>query len=507
MTKKAAAIILLNLSFICAASAQTLMFKYQDKPNDSNTVTAPAQPATAFSYQGKLTDAGAPANGQYDLIINFYDATPSLLGSANGNVQVTAGIFTISVDGAGPLFAADTPKFLEIAVRPTGSVGAYTTLTPRQPITASPYSLRTSSAVSSDGLSAVCVGCVTNAHIQSLDGSKLTGTISGNGSGITNINGGNIAGGTVSANQLSQDLIDGPQRSLGLVASRRWDLLRPQSNFAVGFSPAAVEFDGANIWVANQNGGSVSKLRASDGANQGTFTVAGSPTGLAFDGVNMWVTGFSGNIITKVRASDGANLGTFPVGANPGRAAFDGANIWVANNGGGTVTKLRASDGALQGTFTVGSGPYAIAFDGVNIWVSNNNVNTVTRLRASDGACVATCTFTVGANPYGVVFDGANIWVASSNGNNVMKLRASDGAVQGTFSVTFPSAVAFDGTNIWVTSLTANNVTKLRASDGVNLGTFAVGAFPQGAAFDGTNIWVTNSNGGTVTRLFPAFPQ
>jgi DNA-binding beta-propeller fold protein YncE len=89
-----------------------------------------------------------------------------------------------------------------------------------------------------------------------------------------------------------------------------------------------VAFDGANIWVANNAGGSVSKLRASDGKALGTFRVPGSPYGVAFDGANIWVTQDPG--LVELRASDGAMLGAFP--ANPGSTgvAFDGANIWVA---------------------------------------------------------------------------------------------------------------------------------------------------------------------------------
>jgi len=45
------------------------------------------------------------------------------------------------------------------------------------------------------------------------------------------------------------------------------------------------------------------------------------------------------NSVTKLRASDGANLGTFAVGFNPEGVAFDGANIWVANKGSNSVTK------------------------------------------------------------------------------------------------------------------------------------------------------------------------
>ena len=84
---------------------------------------------------------------------------------------------------------------------------------------------------------------------------------------------------------------------------------------------------------------------------------------VAFDGANIWVANMaSSNTVTKLRASDGANLGTFNVGLpNLFGVAFDGTNIWVGNSdgGSGTVTKLRASDGPTLGTFQVGPAPLA----------------------------------------------------------------------------------------------------------------------------------------------------
>ncbi len=101
------------------------------------------------------------------------------------------------------------------------------------------------------------------------------------------------------------------------------------------------------------------------------FPVCSISLGIAFDGANIWVANYFSNTVTKLRASDGANLGYFPVGSAPVGIAFDGANIWVANTGGTNVTILRASDGGYVGTFYVGIYPWAVAFDGANIWVTD----------------------------------------------------------------------------------------------------------------------------------------
>lgn len=518
---------------------------------------------TAFTYQGKLTEGGTAANGQYDFAFAlFTDVSGGAavgLTVSNPDVQVTSGIFTVNLDFGNLPFTSNAARFLEIYVRPGAPNGGYTTLAPRQPITSSPFAIKTISANSADSLSATCALCVTDAQISSIDGAKITGivnqaataanvsgivpianggtgsptknfvdltsdqtilgnktfsgTLAGDGSGLTNVNAAvangsittaKLADGSVTAAKLAPEAIVAPASNLALLGSLRWDLLRGQRDFAAGTSPRGVAFDGANMWVAISGGNIVVKFRISDGAILGSFAVGSLPLGLAFDGANIWVTNLSSNNVMKLRASDGANLGTFAVNT-PTKIAYDGANMWIITGGAaGAVTKLRASDGANLGSFPIAGFSEAMAFDGANMWITNRIANTVTKLRTSDGVNLG--TFPAGANPRGVAFDGVHLWIVNLQpAGIVIKLRISDGSNLGSFSVGFnPSELAFDGTNIWVSNGGGNSVTKLRAADGANLGVFPVGGAPAEIAFDGANIWVSQSGG--ITRLSPAFP-
>jgi hypothetical protein len=149
---------------------------------------------TAFSYQGQLSDAGGLANGSYDLRFALFDtvAGGAQIGGAQtvSAVPVSDGVFTVQLDfGVNAFPGAD--RFVEIAVKPVGA-GSFTTLAPRQQISSTPYSIRTLSAATADALSSACVGCVQNTQINSVAGSKVTGTISaasvpsGSGSYIQN---------------------------------------------------------------------------------------------------------------------------------------------------------------------------------------------------------------------------------------------------------------------------------------------------------------------------------
>jgi hypothetical protein len=102
---------------------------------------------TAFTYQGKLTDTGLPASGNFDFQFKLFDTATVGTGTqqgptlTNASVAVTAGIFTVQID-FGLTALSGPPRFLEIDVRPEGSPDPYTLLAPRQPVTSAPYAVR-----------------------------------------------------------------------------------------------------------------------------------------------------------------------------------------------------------------------------------------------------------------------------------------------------------------------------------------------------------------------------
>ena len=315
-----------------------------------------------------------------------------------------------------------------------------------------------------------------------------------------------VAGGTAFALSRGETPSNAPdsgtQSTASLVGSLDTSPAGTES-FPVGSGPIAVLPVGDDIWVTNFTDGTLSKLRASDGATLGTFNV-GRSSGLALGRNVLWVSRGPADVVRMVNPVDGSVLGTFAVGDVPVGIAFDGANVWVANNGSNNVTKLDASGNTL-GTFPVGGEPIGVLFDGTNIWVSNFADDTVTKLDPSNGKALGTFSVAPGDGPEGLAFDGTNIWVTTARSDTVVKLDTF-GKLLGTFPVgDGPRRLAFDGANMWVVNSFSANVVKLRASDGFDLGSFDVGAGAQGIAFDGANIWVTNFGDGTVTKK-PAFP-
>src|SRR5262249_6633771 len=100
----------------------------------------PAGPA--FTYQGRLDDNGAPANGLYDIQFHLASGVSraNYLGFAQyfEDVNVVNGLVTLKVN-FGSIYCNADARFVEVSVRPGASTGAYTILTPRQELTPAPY--------------------------------------------------------------------------------------------------------------------------------------------------------------------------------------------------------------------------------------------------------------------------------------------------------------------------------------------------------------------------------
>jgi len=96
---------------------------------------------TEFTYQGFLSDAGAPASGAFDFRFFVYDAEAG--GSQVGamvlveDLLVTDGRMTTQLD-FGSIFNG-TALWLEVGVRDGALTGSYTVLSPRQELTAAPF--------------------------------------------------------------------------------------------------------------------------------------------------------------------------------------------------------------------------------------------------------------------------------------------------------------------------------------------------------------------------------
>ncbi|MFN0135064.1 MAG: tail fiber domain-containing protein [Phycisphaerae bacterium] len=109
---------------------------------------------TAFTYQGSVRLAGEPLNASADFQFTLWDAATlgnqiGAMATADG-VAVADGLFTASIDFGAAAFNGEA-RWVEIAVRSPAGSGPFTTLSPRQALTATPYARFSSAPWATNG--------------------------------------------------------------------------------------------------------------------------------------------------------------------------------------------------------------------------------------------------------------------------------------------------------------------------------------------------------------------
>lgn len=198
-----------NTKFILVAVISLLM-----------NVAAVAQ-TSEFTFQGKLNDQNAAANGVYDLSFKLYDSSSLQIGStlARDDVQVSNGTFTVTLDFGASAFDG-SQRMIEISVRPGSSSGAFTVLSPKQTISSTPYAVKSLKAASADtATNATQLGGTSASQFVQTNDARMTDArnpLPGSGSYIQNgtalqttsnfnISGNGLVGGYLYAGELGAD--------------------------------------------------------------------------------------------------------------------------------------------------------------------------------------------------------------------------------------------------------------------------------------------------------------
>jgi hypothetical protein len=165
---------------------------------------------TAFSYQGQLQPSGGSANGLYDFQFSLWDAVTNgnLVGAtqAVAGLTVSNGLFDVQLDfGPGPF--TGSACWLGVGVRTNGS-GAFTAMSPRQPLLPMPYAIMAgtasnllgtlSAAQLSGPLPAGALAGYAGVVTFTNPANRFVGAFTGDGGGLTNLTGGGIQPGTIS---------------------------------------------------------------------------------------------------------------------------------------------------------------------------------------------------------------------------------------------------------------------------------------------------------------------
>ena len=304
---------------------------------------------------------------------------------------------------------------------------------------------------------------------------------------------------------LDQSLVRGSRRA----ALNQWWTPQAPINIKltpVGHGPFGIVSDGADLWIANYDSNTVSRVRASDGSYLGTWTGVTQPAAILVAEGLVFVTGEDGTLFDLDPAKPpGALVPQTQVGTMPRAMTFDGHSFWTANHS-GSISIVKFGPLTVTTITTGFSHPYGIMFDGSNIWVSDLGDLKLKKLDSSGNVLLSVD----GCGGNLLAFDGTNIWAPGpyASPNSVFVVRAK-GGLSGTVlaeltgnGISNPVGAAFDGERILVTNQD-DSVSLWKGSDLTPLGAYATGAgtTPTGACSDGINFWIALYTGSAIARF------
>jgi hypothetical protein len=428
--------------------------------------TARAQ-GTAFTYQGRLNNGSAADGGTYDLTFTLFSANASGVVIAgpvtNSATVVSNGLFTTTVDFGAGVFTG-TSNWLEIAVRTNGN-GVFATLNPRQQLTPTPYALYApkagaaviaGSATVAGSANSVLAGNISGtiplAQLPSTlvtngaSGLTLSGTFTGNGANVTNVNAATLG---------------------GLASSNFWKTsgnagANPTNGAYLGTSdnlPLEIKINGARA------------LRLEYGYDPFESSIAPNLTG-----------GYSGNTVNN--GVYGAFIGGGGNAGYPNRVGGSYASVV-----GGLGNTASGTSSTAMGSFTTASDDHSTAMGSATIASGYSSTAMGYSTTASGYSSIAMGYFTTASGHYSTAMGYSTI--ASGDYSTAMGYLAS-AAHQGSF-------VWADYASFTPFSSTATNQFLIRAGGGVgiNKNNPAAALDVNGTArIQGANNWDVNNSEG-----------
>jgi hypothetical protein len=341
----------------------------------SSGVAAPL--GTAFNYQGRLVSGTNAANGSFDIKSSLFDAPTAGIqigaSQTNSAIAVSNGLFSVGLDFGGSAFDG-AGRWLELGVR-SNSSGAFVILTPRQPLTPTPYALSASNlsgTVSASQLSGtVASGQLAGTYSGPFNLNNAANSFSGNGANLIGVNAATL-GGLSASNFWKLQGNSGTAASANFLGTTDNQALELKVNGERAFRLEPANYDAPNVI-----GGSASNF-VSSGFIGSTISGGGAGSGV----------GNASNSISADFSTVGGGYGnTVGLFASVGTVAGGSGNTisgayGTVGGGFGNTSKLNATVGggyrnnSIGDESTIGGGIANTAYDQSTVGGGGGNTSS-----------------------------------------------------------------------------------------------------------------------------------
>ena len=263
----------------------------------------------------------------------------------------------------------------------------------------------------------------------------------------------------------------------------------PASQIVVDGSASAIAADGPELWVADGNAGTVTRIHTDTRTSELPVSSVIDPIAITAGDGRAWVLDPYAGGIKALDASGQVDTGFDWHSPAPVDAVFAHGSLWVVDATCECVYQADGSTGKRERTITApfaGEGPVRIDAGPGVIWVLNGIGRSLVRISPWNGRPVG-APISLAYQPADLAVSKDTVWVSMEANDLVEKLSLS-GVSEGDIRVPGgPSTIVADASGAWVLTSRGGQVIRLVGQDGSRV---RLAAPPAALAIGDGGAWV-----------------
>ncbi len=234
--------------------------------------------------------------------------------------------------------------------------------------------------------------------------------------------------------------------------------------------------------------------------------VGSSPSQVAAGADALWVANEAGGTVSRIDQRTRAVIQTIPVGNGPAAVAVGAGGVWVANSLDGTLSWISPVTNGEVKRIPAGDSPSGVCVTAGAVWVASTYDRSIMRF---DPVTRRTATTRLDDQPTQLACGGGSLWATSTTSGTVTQVHPgrSRGRVVRRIAVgRGASGVAWGHGAAWVTNTVDGTLSRIDGRSGVPTALISLGSQsgPTSVVAGAGAVWVGNERAGTVSRVDPA---